>query len=30
MPIGFIGLGMMGAGMASDLQKAGHKLWCTT
>ena len=26
MPIGFIGLGMMGAGMASNLQKAGHKL----
>jgi 3-hydroxyisobutyrate dehydrogenase len=26
MPIGFIGLGMMGSGMASNLQKAGHKL----
>jgi 3-hydroxyisobutyrate dehydrogenase-like beta-hydroxyacid dehydrogenase len=26
MAIGFIGLGMMGAGMASNLQKAGHKL----
>ncbi len=26
MQIGFIGLGMMGAGMASNLQKAGHKL----
>jgi 3-hydroxyisobutyrate dehydrogenase-like beta-hydroxyacid dehydrogenase len=26
MPIGFIGLGMMGAGMASNLQKAGHQL----
>jgi 3-hydroxyisobutyrate dehydrogenase len=26
MKIGFIGLGMMGAGMASNLQKAGHDL----
>ncbi len=26
MKIGFIGLGMMGAGMASSLQKAGHEL----
>lgn len=26
MQIGFIGLGMMGAGMASNLQKAGHQL----
>ena len=26
MKIGFIGLGMMGAGMASNLQKAGHEL----
>jgi 3-hydroxyisobutyrate dehydrogenase-like beta-hydroxyacid dehydrogenase len=26
MKIGFIGLGMMGAGMASNLQKAGHQL----
>jgi len=26
MQLGFIGLGMMGAGMASNLQKAGHKL----
>ena len=26
MKIGFIGLGMMGAGMASNLQKAGHAL----
>lgn len=26
MPIGFIGLGMMGAGMASNLQKRGHKV----
>jgi 3-hydroxyisobutyrate dehydrogenase-like beta-hydroxyacid dehydrogenase len=26
MKIGFIGLGMMGAGMASNLQKAGHHL----
>jgi 3-hydroxyisobutyrate dehydrogenase-like beta-hydroxyacid dehydrogenase len=26
MRIGFIGLGMMGAGMASNLQKAGHDL----
>ena len=26
MKIGFIGLGMMGAGMASNLQKAGHNL----
>jgi 3-hydroxyisobutyrate dehydrogenase len=26
MRIGFIGLGMMGAGMASNLQKAGHQL----
>ena len=25
MQIGFIGLGMMGAGMASNLQKAGHR-----
>ena len=27
MKIGFIGLGMMGAGMASNLQKAGHDLF---
>jgi 3-hydroxyisobutyrate dehydrogenase-like beta-hydroxyacid dehydrogenase len=26
MKIGFVGLGMMGAGMASNLQKAGHEL----
>ena len=26
MQIGFIGLGMMGAGMANNLQKAGHQL----
>ena len=26
MKVGFIGLGMMGAGMASNLQKAGHDL----
>ena len=26
MKIGFIGLGMMGASMASNLQKAGYKL----
>jgi 3-hydroxyisobutyrate dehydrogenase-like beta-hydroxyacid dehydrogenase len=26
MKVGFIGLGMMGAGMASNLQKAGHEL----
>ncbi len=26
MKIGFIGLGMMGSGMASNLQKAGHEL----
>jgi 3-hydroxyisobutyrate dehydrogenase len=26
MKIGFIGLGMMGAGMAANLQKAGHQL----
>jgi 3-hydroxyisobutyrate dehydrogenase-like beta-hydroxyacid dehydrogenase len=26
MQVGFIGLGMMGAGMASNLQKAGHQL----
>ena len=26
MKIGFIGLGLMGASMASNLQKAGHKL----
>lgn len=26
MKLGFIGLGMMGAGMASNLQKAGHEL----
>ena len=26
MKIGFIGLGMMGAGMAANLQKAGHEL----
>ncbi len=26
MKIGFIGLGIMGAGMASNLQKAGHDL----
>src|ERR1700749_1202104 len=26
MQIGFIGLGMMGAGMAANLQKAGHQL----
>ena len=26
MQIGFIGLGMMGAGMASNLQKSGHQL----
>jgi len=26
MKIGFIGLGLMGAGMASNLQKAGHQL----
>jgi 3-hydroxyisobutyrate dehydrogenase len=26
MQVGFIGLGMMGAGMASNLQKAGYKL----
>jgi len=26
MKVGFIGLGMMGAGMASNLQKAGHHL----
>src|SRR5260221_11016762 len=26
MPIGFIGLGTMGASMAANLQKAGHKL----
>src|SRR6202789_1230823 len=26
MKIGFIGLGMMGSGMASSLQKAGHDL----
>ena len=26
MRIGFIGLGLMGAGMASNMQKAGHKL----
>jgi len=26
MQIGFIGLGMMGAGMASNMQKAGHQL----
>jgi 3-hydroxyisobutyrate dehydrogenase-like beta-hydroxyacid dehydrogenase len=24
MKIGFIGLGMMGSGMAANLQKAGH------
>ena len=26
MKIGFIGLGMMGRGMAANLQKAGHEL----
>ena len=26
MKIGFIGLGMMGRGMAANLQKAGHKI----
>ena len=26
MQIGFIGLGMMGKGMAANLQKAGHKI----
>src|ERR1700757_4036631 len=26
MKIGFIGLGMMGSGMAANLQKAGHEL----
>ena len=26
MKIGFIGLGMMGTGMAANLQKAGHQL----
>ena len=26
MKIGFIGLGMMGSGMAANLQKAGHDL----
>src|ERR1700754_2051934 len=26
MKVGFIGLGMMGAGMASNLQKGGHDL----
>ena len=26
MKIGFIGLGMMGSGMAANLQKAGHQL----
>ena len=26
MKIGFIGLGMMGAGIASNLQKGGHDL----
>jgi len=27
MKVGFIGLGTMGASMASNLQKAGHELW---
>src|SRR3954464_8330696 len=26
MKVGFIGLGMMGAGMASNIQKGGHEL----
>ena len=26
MPVGFIGLGTMGASMAANLQKAGYKL----
>ena len=26
MRVGFIGLGMMGKGMAANLQKAGHQL----
>ena len=26
MRVGFIGLGMMGKGMAANLQKAGHEL----
>ena len=26
MQVGFIGVGTMGAGMASNLQKAGHTL----
>ena len=26
MKIGFIGLGMMGSGMAANLQKGGHEL----
>src|ERR1700760_3166500 len=26
MRVGFIGLGMMGSGMAANLQKAGHEL----
>ena len=26
MKVGFIGLGMMGKGMAANLQKAGHRL----
>jgi 3-hydroxyisobutyrate dehydrogenase len=27
MKVGFIGLGTMGASMASNLQAAGHELW---
>ena len=29
MNVGFIGLGLMGGSMASNLQAAGHSLWCT-
>ena len=30
MRVGFIGLGMMGKGMAANLQKAGYELVVTT